>query len=373
MSDTHQQPETDAAEPSGSPVSGELLGTPRSGAEPPSSSSSDTSLDTLESSVKNSPVALFLAAEGLPINAVETLDTESYAARFRHSCWMPIRRKIFASLDRCNVPASRLGAFATCGSSSFLYRNDEDNTRWRIQANHCHDRLCTPCANLRSMRLKEALMSMMDSRPLTFITLTLSGKDQGLSELIDRLYTHFRALRRHPLWEEAVQGGAAFLEIKFNDKSNRWHPHLHIICHAKFMKQDELSMAWRSITRDSWIVDIRRVKDQAASARYVTKYASKPLNMSFANSPELLDQAVVALKGRRLCLCFGTWYGTPLDLADEATLADDPIDAGSWSSMFPLEDALHNFHRDVYMREALLAAGITYDRMIAATSTPPPT
>lgn len=215
-------------------------------------------------------------------------------------------------------------------------------------------------------------MAAMDGKPTTFITLTLSGKGEPLTELIDRLYKHFRALRQHPVWSGAVQGGAAFLEVKYSDKARRWHPHLHIICHAKFVQQSELSLAWRSITKDSFIVDIRRVKDVGHAAKYVTKYASKPLNTSFAMSPILLDEAVVALKGRRLCLCFGTWYGTPLDLAEDTEFADDLIDLAGWHNVGSLEETLELARQGETASVArLLKLGI-YDRFIATLAIPPP-
>jgi hypothetical protein len=85
------------------------------------------------------------------------------------------------------------------------------------------------------------------------------------------------------------------------------------------------------------------VKNVEITGRYVTKYASKPLNTSFANSPALLDEALRALKGRRLCLTFGSWYGTPLTDAE-----DDGLDLETDHSFHrhcPLEDLLQRANR----------------------------
>lgn len=175
-------------------------------------------------------------------------------------------------------------------------------------------------------------MAQIGERPVSFITLTLCGKGESLTELLDRLYEHFRALRLHPTWADKVRGGAAILEIKHSAKANRWHPHLHIIADADFIDKGELSNAWRSITKDSFIVDISRVKNVDVTGSYVCKYASKPLDTSFTGDAGLLDQAMEAMKGRRLCFCFGTWYGTALQNAKDADLADDMIDAGGYES-----------------------------------------
>lgn len=193
-------------------------------------------------------------------------------------------------------------------------------------------------------------MAQIGGKPVSFITFTLCGKGESLTELVDRLYKHFRALRLHPTWEDKVRGGAAFLEIKYNDKARRWHPHLHIIADADYIDQGTLSDVWRGITKDSFIVDIRRVRAAEQTARYVTKYASKPLNSSFGNTPVLLDEAIVALKGRRLCLCFGTWYGTSLTEAEEAPL-EDAEQASQWHMFTDLESLIERVNKGE--REAL--------------------
>lgn len=232
---------------------------------------------------------------------------------FRHGGWEPIRSLVRQALFRVGERPARIESFDQCGACAWIEKSDDADARYRLRGNYCHDRLCTPCANERSARLRDALRATMANKKHTFITLTLCGRNETLRELVDRLYRSFRYLRSSKLWQEHVTGGAAFLEIKWSDKAGRWHPHLHIICESSYMDQGHLSDAWRSITRDSFIVDIRRVKDARIASSYVAKYASKPLNMTFAHVTARLDEAVLALKGRRLCLTFGTWYGIPLD------------------------------------------------------------
>jgi hypothetical protein len=80
------------------------------------------------------------------------------------------------------------------------------------------------------------------------------------------------------------------------------------------------------------------VKDVGHVLQYVTKYASKPLDMSFVAVPKLLAEAIKALKGRRLCACFGTWYGTPLN--EEEPDEESPI-LTQWSCLGSFR-ALHD-------------------------------
>lgn len=326
---------------------------------PPTAASSPTSLEHSETSENPSTVQAFLAAKKDGGVQECILDESSWSARFHHAGWASIRRRIWESLVRTQQAPSRLCSFGSCGSACYVQQSDIDASRFRLSGSRCNDRLCTPCANARSRRIQEALLAQMGGEGCLFITLTLCGRGEALAELIDRLYRHFKALRNHPTWSERIQGGAAFLEVKWSDKAQRWHPHLHIVADGRFVPQDQLSLAWRSISKDSFIVDVRRVRDQEACGRYVAKYASKPLNMSFGNTPRLLDEAVVALKGRRLCLCFGSWYGTPLSYAEDETLADDLVDAAGWHSFFPLEDILRQAAEgDAWSQSVLRSAGV---------------
>jgi hypothetical protein len=341
---------------SGLPLSG------GAGAEPlPCGPQPATSLDHLETSVRERVESFLNEQPAAPVVGL-SLDESTSSIRFRHSGWQPIRRKIFESLRRTQQSASRISSFCSCGCGAWLQvtTDAKDLKQYRISGSFCHDRFCTPCANTRSMRIKEALLRQMPTRGVSFITLTLQGKDQSLTDLVDRLFRHFRALRTHPFWSESVRGGAAFIEIKWSDRGRRWHPHLHIIADADFMDQGKLSEVWRGISKDSYIVDIRRVRDPEVTGRYVTKYASKPLNPTFLSSPPLLDEAIKALAGRRLCLCFGTWYGTKLSSSEDEELADDGdlTQAHGWTNLLPLHDLLDRAnHGDQWCIDVIRASG----------------
>lgn len=336
-------------------------------------------LVTLESSENSHPKPsspIILPAQKDPC----PLDDFSLASNFRHSGWQQDRRRVFTALKATEQTHARVSAFAACGSNMMILRSRETMKgpdgghyhKYQIRCNCCHDRLCVPCARTRSLRIRESLMKLIEKKSVTFITLTLGGKNPDLTESVDRLYRHFKALRNHPVWSEAVKGGAAFCEVKWNAKASRWHPHLHIVCEAGFIPKDDLSRAWHSITKDSFIVDISKVRDEGTVGAYVTKYASKPMDGSFLRDTNLLQQAVLALKGRRLCLTFGDWYGTPLTAAEDEELADDLIDVGgyeSWGTMNELLAlALDGNSEGMHIIRSL----DIYDRFVALTSPRPP-
>jgi len=351
-------PPTSPSHPHGSPDCRTHLPPPGGNSPPPEASRPSNSLDTQESSVRRDFDAwLHEKGDKAEFFYEPALDTTSHSARFRHSGWAVFRKKIWESMIRTGQTPSRRRAFGECGSYSWTEQNVYKHDEFRFRHNHCHDRLCTPCANARSQRITAALLQVIGDQPVSFITLTLCGRGETLSDLIDRLFKHFRALRLHPTWADKVRGGAAFIEVKWSDKAQRWHPHLHIIADASFINQGELSDVWRGISKDSFIVDIRRVKNPQVTGHYVTKYASKPINSSFINEPERLDEALKSLKGRRLCLCFGTWYHTPLNGAEDEEF-DLEQDHKDWKMFCDLETLLQRAcSGESHAISVLMAAG----------------
>ena len=226
---------------------------------------------------------------------------------FRHSGWQPNRTLIRAALGRSDVAQSRLDHWDGCGRDAWVLRDPENAERLRIASTTCKDRFCVPCADTRSHRIGRRIREKIAGGRISFLTLTLADNDQTLSGLIDKLIRSFRSLRQWPLWRSAVTGGVAFIEVKWNEPSRRWHPHLHIIMAADYLAQDAISDRWRAITRTSFIVWIERPDDSERVIRYVTKYGSKPLNQSFVGNPARLDEAIASLKGRHLATAFGDW------------------------------------------------------------------
>jgi hypothetical protein len=139
------------------------------------------------------------------------------------------------------------------------------------------------------------------------ITLTTGATYPTLAALLDHLYASFRRLQRTPEWHRHVTGGVAFLELKISSRTDRWHPHIHALVEGRFFPHPILKAAWNRVTGEAQIVDIRPAGNSDALFRYVTKYASKPMDVSYLRIPHRLDEALTALKGRRLCTTWGAW------------------------------------------------------------------
>lgn len=286
---------------------------------------------------------------------------------FRHSGWKRHRAAVYASLQRTKQTLARRIAFSTCGSHAYVIRSLSDPSNIRLAGSTCHDRFCVPCAKDRSAVIVRNVMDRLTDVPVRFITLTLKADDEPLESSIRRLTTAFSSLRRRKLWTNSIAGGVAFLEVHWSRNGQRWHPHMHILVQGRFLDQAKLSQAWYAITGDSKIVDVRLVRNPTHLARYVAKYASKPLNASFANDQSLLDTAVSALKGKRMCVTFGTWQGVQLT---------ETPNEGEWENLGSFTDFIHRASMGNAEAVAILrslAPGTADDLMeISRNARPPP-
>jgi hypothetical protein len=152
----------------------------------------------------------------------------------------------------------------------------------------------------------------LEGLEVKLVTLTLRHRDQPLRHQVDRLIESFRTLRKRPLWRDAIEGGVGFLEVKYKPETDRWHPHLHILCTGAWIYQPDLASTWHAITGDSFEVDIRLCKDLSRVACYVVKYASKPIDAVLYKHARRLREAILALQGRHMCMTFGTFRGWKL-------------------------------------------------------------
>jgi hypothetical protein len=239
---------------------------------------------------------------------------------FRHSCWHVQRMATLEAMKACDLPAARIERFENCGNSAVV-QHCAATDEIRVCSNHCHDRWCKICGNERSHVIVQNLLRLCEGKQVRFMTLTLKHNSERLNLQVDRLLNCFRRLRNRSIWDDHVTGAAMFLEVKVADDGRTWHPHLHIIYEGTYFPKGQLSSHWYAITGDSFVVDVRWIADKEKAAGYVAKYASKPLDKSLYRNPEMLKEALIALKGRRLCSTLGSWRGLEL----EETPPDDRV------------------------------------------------
>lgn len=182
----------------------------------------------------------------------------------------------------------------------------------------CKSRLCPICEKRRSAamfhRLNVAVKTMNAPRA---IHLTLAHTDTPLRDQLLRLRKCFAELRRTTLWKGKVTSGAYVVEVTFNTKEQRWHPHLHIIADGHYMQMQQLKDAWLQVTKDSHRVRIEKIYDAKKSCSYFAKYISKSNNPADLPDERLLEWAI-EIRGLRFIQCFGKLHGVKLDKREKS-------------------------------------------------------
>lgn len=288
-----------------------------------------TSLDPPETNVTFPETSVQLGAEvdrRLDDDRLRMWDT---AVCFRHSGWKHDRRRVYAALLATGQSANRRDDFTGCGQHAYVFQSVDNPDQYAIGGSTCHDRFCLPCGRERSRRIATNVLDKLEQEQARFLTLTLKSDGEPLAELLAKLSKDFASLRKTKLWRNKVTGGVAFTEIKWFAKTGRWHPHLHCLVQGRYLPQDELSKLWHKITGTSFIVDIRFATNNAIVTHYISKYATKPLDHSVVMVPDRLQEAVLALKGKRLCMTFGTWRGYSLTA---------PLEDGKWINLGTLRE-----------------------------------
>lgn len=235
---------------------------------------------------------------------------------FRHSGWRRTRDRVDAALKRTQAPIARICAFESCGCFAWVMQSKTNPNAFRLSTNRCHDRFCTPCAVERAKTVQAAITERMGVDRYRLVTLTLKHSPESLTARLTELSDCFNKLRRVKFWTRAVAGGLAVTEIKINTDTGAWHVHLHLLVHGKYLDQKTLKEHWYRITGDSFIVDVRAVPMNASGANYVAKYATKAFDHTVTTKDEWLDEAIRALKGRRLITTFGDWRGFSLTVEE---------------------------------------------------------
>lgn len=201
--------------------------------------------------------------------------------------------------------------------------------------------LCPFCAMRRAGKFiaknvskLEAIISENPTKVPALVTFTVKN-GPALAERFNHLRNAHRRLNRQRLdcinkaqkfteWSK-VAGGITSYEFTKKGEGE-WHPHIHaLVMLDGFIDQKALSEEWHDLTGDSFIVDIRRIKNKASSGGLdiasglleVCKYALKFHDMTLPDT----WHAFQTLRTRRLVDSFGILRG----VKNPENLLDDPL------------------------------------------------
>jgi len=185
--------------------------------------------------------------------------------------------------------------------------------------------LCPVCAKIRgvkqAVKYMERLDEILKENPHlvpAMLTLTVKNGDdieERFSHLVKswRTYQNRRrdSLKKGRGFNELSKVDGAVFSYEFTKSDKGWHPHIHavVLLNSK-IDHIQLSKEWHSITGDSFIVDIRKLKpsktqDIADAFMEVFKYALKFSDMDLGDNWE----AYINLRGKRLQGAFGSFWG----------------------------------------------------------------
>jgi hypothetical protein len=219
-----------------------------------------------------------------------------------------------------------------CGSY-LLFRDYYTVGKVRLHAaQFCKKHLVCPfCAIRRGAKMVKAYMDRLrviqaESPGLKAYLVTLTVKDgPDLLERFEHLQKSVQFLHRtrsrERQYSEACKADAAVwsYEFKRGSGSGQWHPHVHAVwlCNEK-PDPRALSQQWKTITGDSFIVDVtpfHNQEDVLSGFLEVFKYAVKFSDMALEDNWEGAKQ----LSGKRLIASFGLFRGIeiPAELSDE--------------------------------------------------------
>jgi hypothetical protein len=192
--------------------------------------------------------------------------------------------------------------------------------------------ICPLCAIRRGSKYLEKYLVRFeairqDHGSLKPVLITLTVKNgRNLRERYEHLAGAFKRLRDRRRWRVAssefskVKGWVGSFEVTKNRQE--WHPHLHVFALVdSWIDQRALSAEWRAITGDSFVVDVRLVRGEPASAfAEVFKYSLKFSTMEPADTWHCYR----TLRGRRLLFSAGLFRGVevPESLLDDCAALD---------------------------------------------------
>ncbi len=218
------------------------------------------------------------------------------------------RSHIISALTFLGRSRKSITRYAECCLTALVSRNVKTK-KLRIQFETCGSRYCPNCSYRYRRDLAERIIKrigIVKPKVWRFLTLTIRSTDEPLGEQLDNLRTSFRRLRQTVLWLSTQLLGYAVIEITFNEMTQKWHPHLHVLTRGIYLDQRKLSEQWKKCSRGSDIVDVRMIRNGRHAVNYICKYLGKSPEFGTMTYPvERAIEYLDALRNRKMVIGYG--------------------------------------------------------------------
>lgn len=213
-----------------------------------------------------------------------------------------------------------------------------------ITAKYCKNRWCTVCNSIRTAQSINKYSPTIDNwDQKRFVTLTLKTvKAEDLKERIDYMFSVFTKIKnairqRHRRGVGNKLVGIRKMEVTYSEKTNRYHPHFHLIIKDPDTANEVLSLWYqhnenRTYDGDPLISEKgqdNQPADKKSSAelfKYFTKLITESTKGDRVIYADALDVIFNAIKGRRVLQPFG-FKALKIEEEDDETKAGDEANA----------------------------------------------
>jgi len=201
---------------------------------------------------------------------------------------------------------------ATCADSVHLYV-DPDLSDVHEYLHRCKCRLCPLCARARSIHIGQQVEALVKAmKKPRHLVLTVKSVDVPLEEQLRNLSTWFAKLRHKAFWQHNVTSGVYTIECTMNERSGKWHPHIHCVFDGHYLPYKIIQRLWHGITNGSEIVWLEPVDDVHGMTNELCKYIGKPQDAEHWTDEQLRTYAK-AIRGRRMMQTFGRSKPKPIE------------------------------------------------------------
>lgn len=245
-------------------------------------------------------------------------------------------------IEAGGIDAGQANRFMKCGTDAWVVWSPSRH-KYTLRLNTCKNRWCPRCQHIAARRIKERMLSSLnDGKPRRWklVTLTARSSKKPLEDQIKHLRSSFRRLRQRSWWKKRVRGGYCVLETTFNRETRQWHPHLHCVLDSEFLPQHQLSQQWLLSSKDSFIVDVRAIRDMRAAVNDITCYLSKLPSITIFQDQTSAVEFINAMHGTRLLAKFG-------NVPSISTEPEPPDGVNDWQPVASLATILTQADRGV--------------------------